>query len=444
MEKPPVSTALEKLGMPHRVFRHENQVISFEQAASERGQRPSQVVRSILFRIAQDEFIMALVAGTDQISWKALRKHLGRSRVSMATEDEVFAVTGYRVGTVAPFGLPRQLKVLIDAGVMKEDEVSIGSGMRNTAVILKSADLHHALKDADVVSLTVTTNMENSMSNTYKERALKFLEIEWATYIERFNRWPAEEGLKRVNAQGYGRFRDMLAHILAWWEEGMGIILAIAEDREYARRKYDFDAFNAEAVAKYKDWDEAEFLAHFEKTRQNAVGSLKSMDEAAWENRRVRAWINGIFIHHAREHLVASSRFLILDTLQNEWSRYVEDFGKIEDKKAFLKKQGLENFREMLGHVTGWWEQGERIISGILQDPNFKWQDRDTDAFNAELIVKYRKLSDAEVQKQFENKRQDMIRLVKDLPEEAFTNKDIEGWLAADVVEHFDEHAAHA
>jgi prolyl-tRNA editing enzyme YbaK/EbsC (Cys-tRNA(Pro) deacylase) len=71
----------------------------------------------------------------------------------MATEDEVFAVTGYRIGTVAPFGLLNPLKMLIDAGVMKEDEISIGSGMRNTAIILKSANLHHALKNADVVSL---------------------------------------------------------------------------------------------------------------------------------------------------------------------------------------------------------------------------------------------------------------------------------------------------
>ena len=60
----------------------------------------------------------------------------------------------------------------------------------------------------------------------------------------------------------------MLAHILAWWEEGLPIILAIAEEREYERKKYDFDVFNAEAVAKYKSWDEAEFLAHFESTRQ--------------------------------------------------------------------------------------------------------------------------------------------------------------------------------
>lgn len=279
------------------------------------------------------------------------------------------------------------------------------------------------------------------MSN-YKQRTIDFLEIEWATYIERFNRLPVDVGRKRVKDQGYEQFRDMLAHVLSWWEEAMPIILAIAEEREYERKKYDFDVFNAEAVAKYKSWDEAEFLAHFEKTRQKTVADLQFMNEAAWENRRVRSWTNGVFIHHAREHLVALSRFLVLDTLENEWSMYIKNFENIEDKDAFLKKQGVENFREMLGHVIAWWEVGERIVTGIWKDPNFKWQDVDTDAFNAELIVKYKKLSDDEVQKQFEGKRQDLIKLANELPDEAFTNADIESWLAADVVEHFDEHAA--
>ena len=153
-QTPPVSIALEKLGIPHRVFRHENPVTSLEQAASDRGQKPGQVVRSILFRIGENEFLMALVAGPAQISWKVLRKHLGQSRLTMATENEVLEVTGYRVGTVGPFGLPHPLKVLIDASVLKEEEVSIGSGMRNTAVILKSADLHRALENSEIVTLT--------------------------------------------------------------------------------------------------------------------------------------------------------------------------------------------------------------------------------------------------------------------------------------------------
>ncbi len=126
---------------------------SFEQAASDRGQRPEQVVRSILFRVQDGEYAMALVAGPGQISWKVLRKVLDRSRISMATEQEVLEVTGYRVGTVGPFGLLKQVRVLVDAGVMDEEEISIGSGIRNTAVILKSSDLLHALKEAQVVNL---------------------------------------------------------------------------------------------------------------------------------------------------------------------------------------------------------------------------------------------------------------------------------------------------
>jgi len=153
MEKPPVSIALEKLNIPHRVFHHEKPVHSFEQAAEDRGQRPSQIIRSILFRVGEDDYLMALVAGPKQISWKILRKYLGQSRLTMATEEEVLAVTGYRIGTVGPFGLLRQVRVLVEAGVMIEEEISIGSGMRDRAIILKSADLICALGDVEVVQL---------------------------------------------------------------------------------------------------------------------------------------------------------------------------------------------------------------------------------------------------------------------------------------------------
>lgn len=155
--QPPVSLALEKLGIPHRVFRHPSQVTSLEQAAQERRQKPEQVIRSILFRLGEDDFIMALVAGPAQISWKRLRQHLGQSRLTLASEDEVFEVTGYRIGTVSPFGLPRPLKVLIDPSVLREAEVSIGSGVRNMAVILKSEDLHRSLGDAEIVQLIQNT-----------------------------------------------------------------------------------------------------------------------------------------------------------------------------------------------------------------------------------------------------------------------------------------------
>jgi len=157
MDKPPASIALEELGIPHRIFTHEKPVMSFEQAAADRGQRPGQIVRSILFQIRPDEYLMVLVAGPDQIDWRKLRQLVKRSRIRMATEEEVLEVTGYRIGTVSPFGVRNQVKVLIDASVLKEEEVSIGSGVRNTAIVMKSVDIQRALGDVEVVELLETS-----------------------------------------------------------------------------------------------------------------------------------------------------------------------------------------------------------------------------------------------------------------------------------------------
>ena len=276
---------------------------------------------------------------------------------------------------------------------------------------------------------------------SYKKRGIDFLEIEWKTYVERFNRLPDDEKIKRVNEQGFAQFRDMLAHVLAWWDEGMPIVMAIAENREYERRKYDYDVFNAEAVAKYKNWDEKEFLNQFEKMRVKCAEDLKRIDESVFENRRVKIWINAIFIHHAREHLVALSRFLTLDTLAYEWGTFIEKFDALENKDQYLKNQQLARFEDMLAHVTAWWDEGVVAVQGALQDSTFIHNGPvDTDAYNAEVVLKYQSMNTAEVRTLFEQKRLELIELVRGLPETAFNNPTIEDWLAADIVEHFDEH----
>lgn len=146
----PVSAILESNHVPHGVFIHDGPVRSLEQAAAERGQEPGQVVRTILFRLSEGEYAMVLVGGPSQISWKALRAHFGRSRLTMADRDEVLAVTGYPIGAVAPFGVPGEVPVLVDRSVLTYDEISMGSGVRGTAIILRSADLLAALGDVPV------------------------------------------------------------------------------------------------------------------------------------------------------------------------------------------------------------------------------------------------------------------------------------------------------
>jgi hypothetical protein len=275
-----------------------------------------------------------------------------------------------------------------------------------------------------------------------KQRTLDYVELEWGTYVERFNRLPKEEQNKRVKQLGYESFRDLLAHILAWWEEGMTMISAIVAERPFERKKYDFDAFNAEAVAKYKPWQEDEFMAHFERTRQKMGADLKSMNEAAFENRRVRGWLHGMIIHHAREHLLTVSRFLVLDMLNSNWATYIQDFNCLEPakQKEFLSEQGFDSFHDLLAHIIGWWEEVARIVHGILSSPAFTWQEINPDAFNHELIKKFSTWSDEDLFKHYESLRLALIDLVERLPEDAFMNKDIESWLASDVVRHYDDH----
>ena len=149
-EVPPVAVTLTQQGIPHRLFYHQGSVASLAQAAQERNQVPEQVVRSILFRLGADQYAMVLMAGGGQIAWKALRRHFGQSRLTMATAEEVLAVTGYPIGAVAPFGMPRQIPILLDESVTAQTEISLGSGTRGVAVILTTADLLTALGEVTV------------------------------------------------------------------------------------------------------------------------------------------------------------------------------------------------------------------------------------------------------------------------------------------------------
>ena len=136
---------LEERGISFRLFRHTGPVESLEQAAAERGEQPGQVVRTIVFRLAKDDFVLVLMAGPRQISWPTLRRTLGQNRLTIATPEEVKAATGYVPGTVSPFGLPRPVRILVDQSVLAFEEISLGSGERGLAIVLASRDLVRAL-----------------------------------------------------------------------------------------------------------------------------------------------------------------------------------------------------------------------------------------------------------------------------------------------------------
>lgn len=150
----PAVTFLQTAGIPFRLFEHTSEIHSLEEAAQQRGQNPEQVIRSLLFRLPNHSFLMILVSGPGQIDWRSLRQLLGYSRMTLATSEEVFTMTGCKPGTVSPFGLPSEIPILMDHDILKLTEVSFGSCRRGFAILITVDNLINALSFSKTISLT--------------------------------------------------------------------------------------------------------------------------------------------------------------------------------------------------------------------------------------------------------------------------------------------------
>lgn len=137
-------------GIPHQVVRH-GPVSSLEEAAVARGVEPSQVLKTMVVRRAQDDYMFVLVPGDRNISWPKLRAHLSVNRLSMPDADDAFRVTGYRRGTITPLGAAKAWPVLADTRVT--GVVSLGGGDHGVSITADAADLIAAL-DAEVADVT--------------------------------------------------------------------------------------------------------------------------------------------------------------------------------------------------------------------------------------------------------------------------------------------------
>jgi Cys-tRNA(Pro)/Cys-tRNA(Cys) deacylase len=141
----PVTLDLDRRRIPYQLHLHPGPIRSLEQAAQERGLLPDQIIRSLVFRLEGEVFIMVLMPGPKRVSWPKLRHHLGISRLTTASEDEVEAITGYQTGAVSPFGILQPIRKLADWRICENETISIGAGIRNAGVIMTRDDLIQAI-----------------------------------------------------------------------------------------------------------------------------------------------------------------------------------------------------------------------------------------------------------------------------------------------------------
>jgi Cys-tRNA(Pro) deacylase len=150
------AAALARAGVEHIITRH-GPVTSLEEAAEARGVAPGDIIKTLVVRRADDDYLFVLVPGNREISWPKLRALLGVNRLSMPDAATAKEATGYERGTITPFGSLRAWPVIADATVPGR-VVSIGAGAHGVAATAHGDDVVVALR-ARVADVTepVTT-----------------------------------------------------------------------------------------------------------------------------------------------------------------------------------------------------------------------------------------------------------------------------------------------
>jgi Cys-tRNA(Pro)/Cys-tRNA(Cys) deacylase len=134
--------ALVESGIPFDVIRH-GPVRSLAEAAVARGVEPAAVVKTIVVRRGEGDFVFVLVPGDRTISWPKLRALLGERRLSMPDAELAKDATGYERGTITPFGSTTAWPVIADSRMT--GPITLGGGAHGVAVAVDAADVITAL-----------------------------------------------------------------------------------------------------------------------------------------------------------------------------------------------------------------------------------------------------------------------------------------------------------
>ena len=148
----PALRALAALGVEHEVV-HTQRARSVEEAAELRGIPVASLLKTLVVRRAEDDYVFVLVPGDRAIDWPKLRGYLGVRRMTLPGAEEALDATGYERGTITPFGASTPWPVIADTTIAEADLVSLGGGAHGVSVKLEAATLIRIL-DADVADVT--------------------------------------------------------------------------------------------------------------------------------------------------------------------------------------------------------------------------------------------------------------------------------------------------
>ncbi len=150
---PLVAETLSELDVAYEVMDCDPALADTEAFCAAYGVDPNDSANTILVSsrrpVGVDAACVALATTRLDVN-HTVRHLLGVRKLSFASAEATVERTGMMIGGVTPFGLPSDLRVLIDAAVMTRDEIVLGGGNRSSKLRVHPSVLS-ALPQVEVV-----------------------------------------------------------------------------------------------------------------------------------------------------------------------------------------------------------------------------------------------------------------------------------------------------
>ena len=114
----------------------------------------NQIIKTLVFHIDGNP-LLVINNGLARVDRRKLAAHLGvgRKKVKFASPDKAFALTGFIVGSMPPFGHKQKLRTLVDKAVTQLDIIYGGGGDIDAMMRLTSEELLN-VSQAEVVGVS--------------------------------------------------------------------------------------------------------------------------------------------------------------------------------------------------------------------------------------------------------------------------------------------------
>ena len=113
---------------------------SHEAAAGLLGLPPHSVVKSLVVKRRDGDYLFALVPGDRVLSWPKLRSAVGVNKLRLPEAELALAATGYEPGTITPLGSTLEWPVYADPSIVGE-RIAMGAGEHGYSLFVQADDL---------------------------------------------------------------------------------------------------------------------------------------------------------------------------------------------------------------------------------------------------------------------------------------------------------------